>query len=434
MRQAGLQLIFFFLCFVACFSKPLLAQFRFSQIVVQGNTTTDIETIKSISGLKQNIPLSASDLNLALKKLYSSNLFEDVEVTPKGKTIFIKVKENRRIRRVVFEGNKKIEDKELLPLIKSKERQAFSRSQVVKDSRIISDFYRFKSRYSAKVEPKIIEREKGYVDLVFEINEGDILQISQIDFVGNKFFSDRQLKDAIKSRKAGLFSSFFTSDNYSEDSQETDKFLLEKFYKDNGFPDAKVISSIGGLKDGGSSAFLTYSIYEGPLFKFGKVSVKSLVKGVSSSIYEGSVVVYEGNNFNFSKIQETLDNIKKVSVSNGYPFFVGKVETTRNFSEKKMDMLFTITEGPKLFVEQIEISGNTHTRDNVIRREFQVEEGDAFDPTMLKRSEEKLQSLGYFESVKVKVRQGSSSQNAIVDIDVKGSAHRITFIRFGIFY
>ena len=419
MRRAWLQFLFFFLVFLACFSNPVKAQFRFSQIVVKGNTTTDIETIKSISGLKQNIPLSASDLNSALKKLYSSNLFEDVEVTPKGKTIIIKVKENRRIRRLVFEGNKKIEDKELLPLIKSKERQAFSKSQVVKDSRIISDFYRFKSRYSAKVEPKIIEREKGYVDLVFEINEGDVLQISQIDFVGNKIFSDRQLKDAIKSRKAGLFSSFFTSDNYSEDSQEADKFLLEKFYKDNGFPDAKVIASIGGLKDGGSSAFLTYSIYEGPLFKFGKVSVKSLVKGVGSSIYENSVVIYEGNNFNFSKIQETLDNIKRVSVSNGYPFFVGKVETTRNFREKKVDILFKITEGPKLFVEQIEISGNTHTRDNVIRREFQVEEGDAFDPTMLKRSEEKLQSLGYFESVKVNVRQGSSSQNAIVDIDVK---------------
>ena len=120
MRRAGLQLTFFFLCFVACFSKPILAQFRFSQIVVQGNTTTDIQTIKSISGLKQNIPLSASDLNSALKKLYSSNLFEDVEVTPKGKTVFIKVKENKRIRRLVFEGNKKIEDKELLPLIKSR--------------------------------------------------------------------------------------------------------------------------------------------------------------------------------------------------------------------------------------------------------------------------------------------------------------------------
>ncbi len=419
MRQASLQFIFFLLCFVACFSKPLHAQFRFSQIVVQGNNTTDIETIKSISGLKQGISLSASDLNSALKKLYSSNLFEDVEVIPKGKTILIKVKENRRIRRLVFEGNKKIEDKELLPLIKSKERQAFSKSQVVKDSRIISDFYRFKSRYSAKVEPKIIERQRGYVDLVFEINEGNILQISQIDFVGNKSFSDRQLKDVIKSRKAGLFSSFFTSDNYSEDSQEADKFLLEKFYKDNGFPDARVIASLGGLKDAGSSAFLTYSIYEGSLFKFGKVTVKSLVKGVSSSIYENSVVVYEGNKFNFSKIQETLDNIKKVSVSNGYPFFVGKVDTSRNFKEKKVDLVFKIIEGPKLFVEQIEISGNTHTRDNVIRREFQVEEGDAFDPSMLKRSEEKLQSLGYFESVKVNVRQGSNSQNAVVDINVK---------------
>ena len=419
MKQTITQLIIFLLCFAIFLSKPLYSQFRFSQITVQGNSNTDVETIKSISGLKRNISLSASDLNSALKNLYSSNLFETVQVIPKGQTIIIKVKENKRIRRLVFEGNKKIEEKELLPLIKSKERQAFSRAQVVKDSRIISDFYRFKSRYSARVEPKIIERDNGFVDLVFEIDEGSILQISQIDFVGNKSFSDRQLRDVIKSKRAGVFSSFFTSDNYSEDSQEADKYLLKKFYNDQGFPDAKVIASLGGFKDGGDSAFLTYSIYEGPYFDFGEVSIRSMVKGISPSIYEKSVVASKGDKFNSSQIKETLDNIKTVSVSNGFPFLIGKVDQVRDFKKREIGLVFKVIEGPKLFVEQIEISGNTHTRDNVIRREFKVEEGDAFDPSMLKRSEEKLQSLGYFESVKVNVRQGSSPQNAIVDIDVK---------------
>ena len=419
MEQTITQLIIFLFCFAIFLSKPLYSQFRFSQITVQGNSNTDVETIKSISGLKRNISLSASDLNSALKNLYSSNLFETVQVIPKGQTIIIKVKENKRIRRLVFEGNKKIEEKELLPLIKSKERQAFSRAQVVKDSRIISDFYRFKSRYSARVEPKIIERDNGFVDLVFEIDEGSILQISQIDFVGNKSFSDRQLRDVIKSKRAGVFSSFFTSDNYSEDSQEADKYLLKKFYNDQGFPDAKVIASLGGFKDGGDSAFLTYSIYEGPYFDFGEVSIRSMVKGISPSIYEKSVVASKGDKFNSSQIKETLDNIKTVSVSNGFPFLIGKVDQVRDFKKREIGLVFKVIEGPKLFVEQIEISGNTHTRDNVIRREFKVEEGDAFDPSMLKRSEEKLQSLGYFESVKVNVRQGSSPQNAIVDIDVK---------------
>ena len=419
MKQTITQLIIFLFCFAIFLSKPLYSQFRFSQITVQGNSNTDVETIKSISGLKRNISLSASDLNSALKNLYSSNLFETVQVIPKGQTIIIKVKENKRIRRLVFEGNKKIEEKELLPLIKSKERQAFSRAQVVKDSRIISDFYRFKSRYSARVEPKIIERDNGFVDLVFEIDEGSILQISQIDFVGNKSFSDRQLRDVIKSKRAGVFSSFFTSDNYSEDSQEADKYLLKKFYNDQGFPDAKVIASLGGFKDGGDSAFLTYSIYEGPYFDFGDVSIRSMVKGISTSIYEKSVVASKGDKFNSSQIKETLDNIKTVSVSNGFPFLIGKVDQVRDFKKREIGLVFKVIEGPKLFVEQIEISGNTHTRDNVIRREFKVEEGDAFDPSMLKRSEEKLQSLGYFESVKVNVRQGSSPQNAIVDIDVK---------------
>ena len=419
MKQTITQLMIFLFCFAIFLSKPLYSQFRFSQITVQGNSNTDVETIKSISGLKRNISLSASDLNSALKNLYSSNLFETVQVIPKGQTIIIKVKENKRIRRLVFEGNKKIEEKELLPLIKSKERQAFSRAQVVKDSRIISDFYRFKSRYSARVEPKIIERDNGFVDLVFEIDEGSILQISQIDFVGNKSFSDRQLRDVIKSKRAGVFSSMFTSDNYSEDSQEADKYLLKKFYNDQGFPDAKVIASLGGFKDGGDSAFLTYSIYEGPYFDFGEVSIRSMVKGISPSIYEKSVVASKGDKFNSSQIKETLDNIKTVSVSNGFPFLIGKVDQVRDFKKREIGLVFKVIEGPKLFVEQIEISGNTHTRDNVIRREFKVEEGDAFDPSMLKRSEEKLQSLGYFESVKVNVRQGSSPQNAIVDIDVK---------------
>ena len=419
MKQTITHLIIFLFCFTIFLSKPLYSQFKFSQITVQGNSNTDVETIKSISGLKRNISLSASDLNSALKNLYSSNLFETVQVIPKGQTIIIKVKENKRIRRLVFEGNKKIEEKELLPLIKSKERQAFSRAQVVKDSRIISDFYRFKSRYSARVEPKIIERGNGFVDLIFEIDEGSILQISQIDFVGNKSFSDRQLRDVIKSKRAGVFSSFFSSDNYSEDSQEADKYLLKKFYNDQGFPDAKVIASLGGFKDGGDSAFLTYSIYEGPYFDFGEVSIRSMVKGISPSIYEKSVVASKGDKFNASQIKETLDNIKTVSVSNGFPFLIGKVDQVRDFKKREIGLVFKVIEGPKLFVEQIEISGNTHTRDNVIRREFKVEEGDAFDPSMLKRSEEKLQSLGYFESVKVNVRQGSSPQNAIVDIDVK---------------
>jgi len=418
-KQTITQLIIYLFCFAIFLSKPLYSQFRFSQITVQGNSNTDVETIKSISGLKRNISLSASDLNSALKNLYSSNLFETVQVIPKGQTIIIKVKENKRIRRLVFEVNKKKKEKELLPLIKSRERQAFSRAQVVKDSRIISDFYRFKSRYSAKVEPKIIERDNGFVDLVFEIDEGSILQISQIDFVGNKSFSDRQLRDVIKSKKAGVFASFFTSDNYSEDSQEADKYLLKKFYNDQGFPDAKVIASSGGLKDGGDSAFLTYSIYEGPYFDFGEVSIRSMVKGISPSIYEKSVVASKGDKFNASQIKETLDNIKTVSVSNGFPFLIGEVDQVRDFKKREIGLVFKVIEGPKLFVEQIEISGNTHTRDNVIRREFKVEEGDAFDPSMLKRSEEKLQSLGYFESVKVNVRQGSSPQNAIVDIDVK---------------
>ena len=419
MKQTITQSIIFLFCFAIFLSKPLYSQFRFSQITVQGNSNTDVETIKSISGLKRNISLSASDLNSALKNLYSSNLFETVQVIPKGQTIIIKVKENKRIRRLVFEGNKKIEEKELLPLIKSKERQSFSRAQVVKDSRIISDFYRFKSRYSARVEPKIIERDNGFVDLVFEIDEGSILQISQIDFVGNKSFSDRRLRDVIKSKRAGVFSSFFTSDNYSEESQEADKYLLKKFYNDQGFPDAKVIASLGGFKDGGDSAFLTYSIYEGPYFDFGEVSIRSMVKGISPSIYEKSLVASKGDKFNSSQIKETLDNIKTVSVSNGFPFLIGKVDQVRDFKKREIGLVFKVIEGPKLFVEQIEISGNTHTRDNVIRREFKVEEGDAFDPSMLKRSEEKLQSLGYFESVKVNVRQGSSPQNAIVDIDVK---------------
>ncbi len=154
MGKVRLQLIVFCLSFAMCMSKPVYSQFRFSQIVVRGNTTTDVETIKSISGLKRNTALSAADLNSALKNLYNSNLFENVEVTPKGKTVIIKVDENKRIRRLVFEGNKKIEDKELLPLIKYKERQAFSRPQVIKDSRTISDFYRFKSRYSARGSQK----------------------------------------------------------------------------------------------------------------------------------------------------------------------------------------------------------------------------------------------------------------------------------------
>ena len=419
MKRPFNKFILIFVLYIFGWIGAIEAQIRFSRIIVDGNLSTQASTIKTISGLKVNKTFKPQDLNSALKNLYESGLFESVEINQKNGALIIKVKENKKISRLVFEGNKKIEDKELEAIIKSKERMPFNKAQVTRDTRIISDYYRFKSRYLATIVPKTIDRGSEFIDLVFEINEGKVLQISQINFTGNKTFSDGQLVKAIRSKRAGMFSSFFTSDNYSENNQEIDKFQLEEFYKNEGFPDAEVVSSLGGLSKDEQSAFLTYAIYEGKRFKNGNVELFSRVKGVNSKIYNNAIQVREGDYYNKSKIDQTIEEIKNISIANGLPFLVGKVKLKKNFKTQTISTLFEIIQGPKLFVERIDLLGNSHTRDNVIRREFNVEEGDAFDPRMLRRTEEELKSLGYFEDVKIDVSQGSSKQNAIISVLVK---------------
>ena len=419
MRSSYNKFVFVFTFIIIGCLGPLNAQIRFSSVIVEGNSLTQDATIKEISGLRANKNFKSQDLNSALKKLYQSGLFEKVELNPRNNLLVIKVIENKKIGKLAFEGNKKVKDEELQSIINSKERMPFNKSQVTKDTRLISDYYRFKSRYSATVVPKMIDRESGFVDLVFEIDEGKILQIGQINFTGNRSFSDSQLVKVIRSKRAGIFSSFFTSDNYTEDNQEIDKFELEKFYKNEGFPDARVVSSIGGLREDGQSAFLTYSIYEGKRFKITNVELFSKVKGVDRKIFNKAIKLKVGEYFNKSKIDETIEEIKNISISNGYPFLTGQVKVNKNFKKQTVSPVFEVVQGPKMFVERINLIGNSHTRDNVIRREFKVEEGDAFDPRMLKRTEEELKSLGYFEDVKINISRGSSDQNAIVSVLVK---------------
>ncbi len=419
MRRSYNKFIFVFTFIIIGCLEPLNAQIRFSNVIVEGNSLTQDSTIKGISGLMANKNFKPQDLNSALKKLYQSGLFEKVELNPRNNSLVIKVIENKKIGRLAFEGNKKVKDEELEAIITSRERMPFNKNQVTKDTRLISDYYRFKSRYSATVVPKMIVRDSGLVDLVFEIDEGKILQIGQINFTGNRSFSDSQLIKVIKSKRAGMFSSFFSSDNYTEDNQEIDKFELEKFYKNEGFPDARVVSSIGGLSEDGQSAFLTYSIFEGKRFKIKNVELFSKVKGVDKKIFNKAIKIKIGEYFNKSKIDETIEEIKKISVSNGYPFLTGQVRVNKNFKNQTVSPVFEVVQGPKMFVERINLIGNSHTRDNVIRREFKVEEGDAFDPRMLKRTEEKLKSLGYFENVNINVSRGSNDQNAIVSVRVK---------------
>ncbi len=411
---------------IACLqaSPDLLAAYAqasavFSRIDVSGNERIASDTIRSISGITPGKRVSPGQVNAAIQNLYDSGLFETVDVHPERGRLVIDVVEHPTINLIRIEGNKKLKDDALTSLIQSKSRRAFSPSLAEADAQSIAQAYAATGRLAARVTPKIIRRADNRVDLVFEVNEGKITEIGRITILGNRKYSDRRLRSVLATKQAGLFHSFVKGDTYIEDRIAVDKERLRQFYNKRGYIDFQMQSTTAEFAKQRNSFQVTYNIHEGQPYKFGNISVISLEDDIDAEEYKNLVKIKKGATYIPSQVDNALERIDHKAASEGKNFVQSTPHVTRNDKTRSLDIEIDIVRGPRLFVERIDIEGNSTTLDRVIRGKFTTVEGDPFNRRSIKNATDRIRKTGFFKNVDVKTREGSSPEQLIVDVNVE---------------
>ncbi len=387
-------------------------------VQIQGNVRAEPETIRSYLQLKEGQQYDAAAADRSLKALFGTGLFSDVVIEMQGSTLVVKVTENPIINRVAFEGNRKIEDDKLRDEVQSRPRQVFTRARVQSDVERILTIYRRSGRYNASVEPKVIKLEQGRVDLVFEINEGDVTGVQRISFVGNQAFSDGTLRGKIRTVESAWFRFLSSDDRYDPDRVNLDKELLRKFYLSEGYADFRVVSTVAELAPNREGFYLTFTISEGERYKFGKVEVSTRFQGLDVDVLQSYLTMAEGEWYDSDEVEKTVTALQDIVGSLGYAFVEVRPNIRRNKDNLTVDVIFDIQEGPRVYVERINISGNTRTLDKVIRREFRLAEGDAFSTAKVRRSQQRLKNLGFFEKADISAQPGSAPDKTNIEVQV----------------
>lgn len=392
----------------------------FSRVDVAGNQRIEADTIRVFAGIEPGQAVSPEQLNLAVRRLYDSGLFENVDVMPEAGRLVITVKENPTINQIAFEGNKSLKDEVLQSVIQLKPRLAYSVAAAEQDAQAIIDAYRQAGRYAASVNPVIIRQSDNRVDLVFEIFEGRVTQIQRINFVGNEVFSDRALRRVIESGQANWLSFLFGNVSYDADRMEVDKEKLRQFYLERGYVDFQIDSASAELARERDGFFLNFTITEGPRYNFGKVSVASSIPGLSSEQFAPLLQPISGGGvYNIKQVNRVIERMTYQAGQQGYAFVEIRPRVTKNAANKTVDIEFELVEGNRVFIERIDITGNTRTLDRVIRRQFNVVEGDAFNTREIRKADDRIKGLGFFKTSSVTVKPGSTPQQALVAVQVE---------------
>ena len=401
---------------------PALAQsssaFVFDRIDVSGNQRISADTIRAIADLPTGTRLTPGRINDALQNLTNSGLFQTVNIrTERGRAV-IEVVENPTINRVSIEGNRRLDDKVLLPLLQSQSRRAFSATIAEADVQAIVDAYSTSGRLATSVDAKIIRRTDNRVDLVFEVSEGKITEVRRIGFVGNRSYSDRRLRRSLASKQAGILKSVFKNDTFIQDRLEFDKQQLRDFYLSRGYLDFRVNSATSELSRSRDAFLVTFNVTEGQQYTVGDVTVVSELNGLEVEGFEKLFSLKTGAVYNNKRLETALERMDDRTAREGFPFARATPRFVRNDDDRTVDIEFEITQGPRQFVERIDIEGNAATLDRVIRREFKLAEGDAFNRREVARAADRIRALRLFESVSVESREGSNPDQAVVDVNV----------------
>lgn len=394
-------------------------EYRFNSFSVTGNQRIESTAILNYAGIKSGQTLSAGGLNDAYQRILSSGLFESVEMTPRGSRLDIKVVEYPTINRISFEGNERLKDEALESLVESKSRHVLNPNVAERDAARIAEAYSQEGRLAARVTPRIIRQSDNRADLIFEVFEGGITEIERIGFVGNRQYSDRRLRRVLESKQAGLLRALIKRDTLVEDRIEFDKQVLRDFYLSRGYVDFRTTGVNAELARDRDAYFITFNVQEGQQFRFGEITTTSEIAAIDADSYRENLKVKPGVVYSPLIVENSIARLERLALKEGHDFVRVDPRVTRNERDLTLDVEFAIVRGPRVFVERIDVQGNTTTLDRVIRQQFRIAEGDPFNAREIRESAERIRALDFFETAEVNAREGSSSDQVVVDVAVE---------------
>jgi outer membrane protein insertion porin family len=392
---------------------------RIRTIRVEGNERIEDRTIQSYLLVEPGDPFDPERIDLSLKTLFATGLFADASFQKSDSDLIVRVVENPIINRVIFEGNRAIDDDKMREEIQVAPRGIFTAARVQADVQRILELYRQAGRFAATVEPQYKPLEQNRVDLVFVINDGPTTGVRAINFIGNEEYADRRLRSEIATRQSRWWRFFSSNDNYDPGRLEYDRELLRQFYQNNGYYDFRVVSAVADLTPDQEDFYITYTVEEGDQYNYGTVEVATELDKLNSSALRRAVSIQEGDLFRGNQIENAIDTLTYAAGIAGYAFVDITPDLRPNPETNTVDVTFAINEGPRVYIERINIVGNTRTLDKVVRRELRVSEGDAFNRVLLDRSRNRVRALGYFKEVEITETQGSEADRSVVDITVE---------------
>jgi len=391
-----------------------------SSIAVTGTQRLEPDTVLSYTKLRQGQSFSQESLDQALRDLYETELFADVQIRNDKGAITVQVKENPVINRIVLEGNKRLKEDKIRPEIKLAPRQIYTRSKVRADVARIIELYRRQGRFAATIEPKMVQLDQNRVDIVFEISEGPKSKVRQINIIGNEKFKDGELRSQMVTKQSRWFRIFSSGTSYDPDRLAYDQQKLRQFYLTEGYADFRVISAVAELTPDKQDFIITYVVEEGDRYKFGDVKVESDIRDLSGDALTKTLTMKKGDWYNAKKVEDTVDTLSETAGLFGYAFADVSPDFNRDKDTLTMGINFRIANAPRVYVERVDINGNTLTQDKVVRREFRLAEGDAFNSFLVKRSKDRINSLGFFqEKLDIEQKPGSAPDRIVLETNVQ---------------
>jgi len=395
------------------------AQTRVGAISVDGNVRIPDATVIRLMEFEPGQAVSNDDINDAVQRIMASGLFETADIRPGGGGLAVTVVERPTVNRINIEGNRRIDDEQILPLITLSPRRVYSAQQAEADANTIAEFYAAQARLSATATPRIIRRSDNRVDVVFEISEARVVENERVSFVGNRVFSDRRLRRVVDTKQASIFRQIIGRDTFVPERIAFDRQLLTDFYRSRGYVDFQVLDVTTRVSRERDATFVTFNLREGQSFKVGDVSVSSDFPTMNLAEYRGALRLRSGQTWSPSVIEEQITRLERLATRQGFDFARVDPQVTRNDRDLTLDVNFAIVRGPRVFVQRIDIEGNQTTLDRVVRRQFDTVEGDPFNPREIRNAAERIRALGFFSNVDVDTRQGTASDQVIVDVGVE---------------
>ncbi|WP_244493151.1 outer membrane protein assembly factor BamA, partial [Aureimonas sp. AU20] len=389
-----------------------------NRVEVRGNQRVDAETVRNLIDIKPGRNATDADVDAAVTKLFSTGLFSDVRARQQGGVLIVDVSENQIVGEVVFQGNSKIKNEQLASTVQTATRAPYNASTAQADVEAIKAAYVRIGRSDATVSVRTLPAEGNRVNVVFDIQEGNRTQIESINIVGNNAFGDSRLKEVISLRESGLFSFLQRNDIYDEDRLRADEEALRRFYFNRGFADFRIVSSVAELEPTQNKYFITITVDEGERYTYGAVNIDSTVPGIDAQALQRDLKTRPGETYSAEQVENTLVSLTNAVANQGYAFAQVTPRGNRDFANNTISIDYVIDQGPRAYVERIEIRGNTKTRDYVIRREFDVSEGDAFNQVLVQRAKKRLEALRFFKTVNVSTAPGTQPDRVVLVVQV----------------